>query len=123
MLICDHIHRDTLSGKPTLLGVFDEIHPRAYPAELGPVGVYINLTNMRGRYALGLDWLRGDTEEELARIEVALRVDVQDPLTRVEAAVMNEHLPVPAPGRYVLRLRANGRHIKDLVIIAMEIAQ
>ncbi len=123
MLLCEHVHRDSLSGKHTLLGVFDEIQLSAYPGKLDAFGIYVNLTNMRGSYAIDLRWLRGDTEEELARLGPRERGAVQDPLARVELLALGTDLPLPGPGRYVLRLLVNGRHLQDLVTMASEVRE
>jgi hypothetical protein len=118
MLLCEHVHRDS-SGKLTLLGVFDEIRV-APAADLESFAVYLSLTNMRGRYAVDLRWIRGDTEEELARVGDIETVEVSDPLLRIEIAVVGSRFPVPGPGRYVLRLTINGRHLHDYAIMAKE---
>jgi hypothetical protein len=56
MLLCEHVHADSASGKHTLFGVFDEVQASRFPI----------------------------------------------------------------PGRYVLRLTMNRRHLRDYVVIAME---
>lgn len=48
------------------------------------------------------------------------RVNVPDPLSRVELVLVGGGLPFPAPGRYVLRLLMNDRHVQDYVIMAVE---
>lgn len=121
MLLCDHVHVDPSTGRHTLLGVFDEIEAARFPASTGPYAAYLNLTNMRGAYDLELRWLRGDTEAEIAARIAVERVDVPDPLSRVEISLPGRALPIPEPGRYVLRLFVNRRHIQDYVIIASEI--
>jgi hypothetical protein len=120
MLPCDHVHYDRSTGRSTLLGVFDELRAPRFPASTGPYAVYLNLTNMRGTYDLDARWLRGDTETEIAALVSAPRIVIADPLSRVEVALIGDDLPLPEAGRYVLRLRMNGRHVQDYVIIASE---
>ena len=120
MLLCEHVHQDTASGKSTLLGVFDELRVSRPAADLDAFAVYLSLTNMRGRYSIDLRWLHGDTEDELARISETEPFDVADPLSRLEIVVLGNLLPIPEPGRYVLRLSINGRHVHDCVMIARE---
>jgi hypothetical protein len=57
---------------------------------------------------------------EVSTLVSAPTIVVADPLSRVEIALMGDDLPLPEPGRYVLRLRMNGRHVQDYVIIASE---
>jgi hypothetical protein len=121
MLMCDHVHRDRSTGKYTLLGLFDAVRPTGYPGAITGVGVYLKLTNMRGAYNLSLAWVRGDSEAELARVPTPPVIRVTDPLARVEVPIhVSTPLPVPEPGRYLLRLYANARHVQDLAIIATE---
>ena len=91
--------------------------------EIDSFAVYLNLTNMRGKYTLALRWLLGDTEEELAGLGALEPLELSDPLSRLELVILSEGLPIPSPGRYVLRLDANGRHLQDYVIIATEILE
>jgi len=120
MLLCEHVHADTASGKHTLLGVFDEVRISRFPVDLATFAVYLNLTNLRGTYEVDLLWLRGDTEEELARLGPIGGIEVVDPLSRVELVLLGQDLAFPVPGRYVLRLAMNRRHLQDYVIIATE---
>jgi len=121
MLMCDHVHRDRSTGKYTLLGLFDAVRPTGYPGSITKVGVYLKLTNMRGAHNLALAWVRGDSESELVRIPTLPVVRVTDPLARVEIPIhVSKPLPIPEPGRYLRRLSANGRHVHDLAIIAVE---
>jgi len=94
--------------------------PEECLADLDAFAVYLSLTNMRGRYSIDLRWLHGDTEDELARISETEPFDVADPLSRLEIVVLGNLLPIPEPGRYVLRLSINGRHVHDCVMIARE---
>lgn len=121
MLLCDHVHYDEVSGKHTILGVCDAIGRREFPAELDGATIYLCLTNMNGRYAVELAWLRGDTEAELARFAPPGVVTSSDPLARISIDGALSGLPLPAPGRYVLRLWVNGHHLHDSVIMVGEV--
>ena len=81
MLLCDHVYQDQTSGKHTLSGVFDSLWHPGPPAMLGEAVIFPSLTNMRGAYAVDVAWLRGDTEEELARVSAG-PVTVADALAR-----------------------------------------
>jgi hypothetical protein len=116
MLLCDHVYYDPASGKHTLIGVFDSLWHPGRPAALGEAVIFLSLTNMRGEYAVETGWLRGDTEAELARVSVD-PVTVADPLARLSVEIDAAGLPLPVAGRYVLRLRVNGRHVHDSVIM------
>lgn len=116
MLLCDHVYYDEASGRHTLLGVFDSIRHPGHPAELTAAVVLLSLTNIRGAYTIDLAWLRGDTEEELARVTLNA-VTVTDPLARLNVEIETGGLPLPVPGRYILRLHVNRRHLHDSAIM------
>ncbi len=117
MLVCDHVHRDPTTGKHAL-GVFDNLRLPSFPAELSAFAAYLNLTNLNGAYSVELSGLRADTEVELARLSRSRRVTVRDPLARSEVRLrVPSGLPVPSPGRYILRLYMNRRYIQDFAMI------
>ena len=120
MLLCEHVHRDSASGKHTLFAVFDEVQGSRFPVDLDTFAVYLNLTNMRGRYKVDLRWLRGDTEDELVHLGSLDDVEIADPLSRTELVLWGESLPFPGPGRHVLRLAMNDRHVHDYVRMVTE---
>jgi hypothetical protein len=123
MLACDGVHLDPGTGKHTLLGVFDAVAPSGYPSHIDSAAIYVSLTNMKGAYAFELSWLRGDTEEELALVAAVHKVRVSSPLERLVLSFDVDSLPLPVPGRFILRLRVNGRHIQDYAIIAWEVTR
>jgi hypothetical protein len=116
MLLCDHAHRDPATGKFTLLGVFDRIHAKQFPAAHGPFAIYLNLTNCNGSYNLSIQVLRADDEAGVAETRAAQPIVVRDPLARVEMALnLPGGLPLQKPGAYLFRLVVNDRTIQDLV--------
>lgn len=116
MLLCDYAHRDPATGKFTLLGVFDRIHAKQFPAAHGPFAIYLNLTNLNGSYALLIQVLRAEDESPVGETRAAQPIVVRDPLARVEMAMnLPGGLPLAKPGGYLFRLVANDRPIQDLV--------
>lgn len=91
-----------------------------FPSTVDEYAVHLNLTNMRGSYDIELPWVRGDTEEEFATRPSAESVVIESPLARVPPALAGQDLPIAEPGRYVLRLCANGKHVQDHVTIVVE---
>ncbi|MCC7138940.1 MAG: hypothetical protein IT460_11005 [Planctomycetes bacterium] len=116
MLLCDHAHRDPSTGKFSLLGIFDRIHAKTFPATHGPFAIYLNLTNMHGAYNLAVQVLRADDESKVGETRAAQALTVRDPLSRVEMALhLPGGLPLAKAGGYVFRLTANDRPLQDLV--------
>ncbi len=120
MLVCDHAHRDSATGKFSLLGIFERIHVRQFPSTHGPLSVYLNLTNLNGSYALTLLVMKGEDESPIAKIETGQPLVVRDPLAHVEFAFGIPSLPVEKKGTIVFRLLANGRLVQDAVLWVVE---
>ena len=117
MLLCDHAHRDPSTGKFSLLGVFDRIHAKAFPAAHGPFSIYVNLTNLNGSYDIAIQVLRGADESAIGETRASQALVVRDPLARVELSMgLPGGLPLEKPGSYVFRLQVNGRPIHDMVV-------
>jgi hypothetical protein len=117
MVLCDHAHRDPATGKFSLLGVFDRIHAKAFPAAHGPFSIYLALTNLNGSYDLVVHVLRGEDESGVGETRSAQPLVVRDPLARVELAMnLPGGLPLSKAGPLVFRLSANGRPLQDQVV-------
>lgn len=116
MLLCDYAHRDPATGKFSLLGVFDRIHAKQFPAAHGPFAIYLNLTNLNGSYNLSIHVLRAEDESSVGETRAAQPIVVRDPLARIEMALnLPGGLPLAKPGAYLFRLVVNDRSIQDLV--------
>ena len=117
MVLCDHAHRDPATGKFTLLGVFDRIHAKSFPAAHGPFSIYLALTNLNGSYDLAVHVLRGEDESAVGETRSAQPLVVRDPLARVELALnLPSGLPLQKAGSLVFRLSANSRLLQDQVV-------
>ena len=114
-LLCDHAWSDPRSGKWHVQGVFDAIEASEFPLDLGPVAVYLNLTNLRGPCRLELQFLLARDEIEFADARFIDPFERESPLERFESAVDVEDLEIPEPGTYLIRLVANGRDVQDVV--------
>jgi len=50
LLMCDTIIEDKLTGKKTLVGLFDRVHARRFPCVHAFMCVFVSLTGARGRF-------------------------------------------------------------------------
>lgn len=119
MLACDHIWRDSTSGKWSLLGVFEWLHAPRAPLTDVSLEVYAQLTNLLGAYDFELAVLRAQDEREIARYALGGRMHAHDPLRRLQLGFCITRLELPAYGKYVFRLLAGGRGLHDLLIWAL----
>jgi len=106
LVLCDRIHRDGLSGKPYLLGVFSIIYSKEFPALHRGVDVYLAITNGRGRYKTQLRFMFAETEEELMVAEGEM--EFADPLQVWEIGFSLPPLPLPKAGKYRFDLLCDG---------------
>src|SRR5436305_596684 len=56
IVICDQIIEDRLTGKKTLVGLFNSIAARSFPCTHATMSVFVSLTEGRGKYKLAGDW-------------------------------------------------------------------
>jgi len=47
LVVADHVHRDSGTGKMSILGTFSVIWAKGFPAAHGPIFVYFVLTDGR----------------------------------------------------------------------------
>ena len=52
-LLCDHVHRDAVTGKYTVIGTWDRLQSREFPAH-HDCGVYLSLTGLNGNYEFAM---------------------------------------------------------------------
>lgn len=118
LLLCDRVQRDSATGKFTIMGVFDRIWARAFPANQGEFGVYANVTNMNGSYLFSIQFFlaRPEGDEQLAELRGQQPHFVRDPLARIELGFNLPGILLPQAGRYYVRLVANEQQLQDLAL-------
>lgn len=50
LVVCDTIIEDKLTGKKSLIGLFDRIHARVFPCVHATMAVFVSLTSGHGKY-------------------------------------------------------------------------
>src|SRR5262245_39090680 len=122
MLVCDHAHRDPMTGKHTLIGTFDIYRAPTFPVSI-PLGIYAKITNMNGRYQFAIRLTDASNEQELGRIEYAEPITITDPLFTGE---LSQNLPkctLPHPGKYLFEFLANDEVIHDVGLRAVRVEE
>ena len=62
LLMCDTIIEDKITGKKTLVGLFDRVHARRFPCVHPFMCVYVSLTGARGRFPCEVFCRHRDTQ-------------------------------------------------------------
>lgn len=110
MVLCDHVHRDSATGKATILGTFSVLRASEFPASIS-MHIYAAITDGLGPTALMVRIVdsacyMADAEvEPLLEVEVA-PFDIDSPLMVIETAIKIK-TTVKAPGQYHCELYAN----------------
>ena len=104
-LVCDVAVKDPTSGKSSLIGIFDRVHVKQFPAKR-PVSVYIKLTEAEGQYDFLVKYVYSNTGEKLA--EAKGHFTSKDKLATVELNLQFPPIPMPGEGRYDFQVWVNG---------------
>jgi hypothetical protein len=112
--IADVIHRDAVSGKWHILGMFDRISVAEFPAEL-TLAVYYGVTDGRGTMPLKVQFIEASAEfeeqfEEGIAGALEAEISLADPLEVAQASV---EVPVRFdwPGAYHCELWVNEKRL------------
>jgi hypothetical protein len=114
ILICDSVIVDSQTGKPSVIGIFDNVY-RVQASFSQRVGFYARVTDAEGEYkfAVRVVYL-GDEEKVVAGLEIS--VVAPDRLKALNLALNLPPVPFPEFGRYEFQFFANQVFIGRAVI-------
>ncbi len=104
MIICDMVIDDRISGKKSLIGLFDAIATTDLPCIVNELHVFLALTEGYGTVKLQLRCTRAAQDEEL--FSTVQEVRFPDPLAVVEINMGFCGCEFPEPGEYRFQLYA-----------------
>ncbi len=126
MVLCDAVHRDSATGKHTILGTFSTVGADTYPAKVG-FCIYFAITDGLGQTRLRLrlvdaesgivDKTENGTEGPVFKIE--FDIPFEDPLVVMETAVGVE-TALPKPGLYHCELWAGDDLLMSRRLLAIQ---
>lgn len=122
MTIADVVHRDSSSGKFFILGTYNTIAAQDFPCVHPIMGVYLALTDGRGKTPLTIRLIDAEEEREPLLIIEAL-VDFPDPTQVVEVGFSCQRVEFPQPGEYRLELFAAGEPLLERRLFVMSAQQ
>ncbi len=113
MVLADHVHRDSGTGKHYILGTYDGVVLPRFPCCCPVLQVYAALTDGRGRVTVRL--VLTDADEELGALSVAEgSVEMADPNRNAEVVFSLRDVVIPRAGQYRLQLLACGQLVREL---------
>ena len=114
-LVCDVAVKDPTTGKFSLIGIFDKIHVKQFPANR-PVSLYAKLTEAEGNYQFQAKYVYSNTGAVLA--EAKGEFNAKEKLGTVELSIQYPPLPIPGEGRYDFQIWVNGQFLGQTFIDA-----
>ncbi|MGI2336351.1 MAG: DUF6941 family protein [Dehalogenimonas sp.] len=114
-LVCDVAVKDPTSGKISLIGIFDRVHVKEFPAKR-PVSLYAKLTEAEGEYEFQARYVYSNTGEKLA--EAKGKFTAKEKLATVELNLQFPPLPITGEGRYDFQIWVNGAFLGQTFIDA-----
>lgn len=105
MVICDMVIDDRISGKKSLIGLFDAIATTDLPCTVNELHVFLALTDGYGTIKARLRCTKASTDEEL--FNTVQEVRFPDPLTVVEINLGFCGCEFPEAGEYRFQLYAD----------------
>ena len=122
MVVCDNIHRDPGSGKVFLLGSFSTIHAIKFPARHGLMGLYVELTNGRGKVPVRIRLIDANEERE-ALWEETNDFDFPDPRMVMQIVSLLGGITFPEPGEYRFQVFASGEFLMERRLLVNQLQQ
>jgi hypothetical protein len=98
IVVCDQIIEDKLTNKKTLVGIFNQIAAGEFPCRHPRLGVFVSLTEGRGRSMARLRIAHEETGHVVA--EINGQIEFPDIHTVVELNFDMVGLVFPQPGLY-----------------------
>ncbi len=112
MVICDAIWKDPGNGKHTLLGTFSEIYAHSFPAVHSNMGIYVEVTGIRGKMPIMVRVIDAEeSREEVFRLDG--EAIVNDPIDVLQIAFNAAGVKFDAPGEYRVQFYANNQFILE----------
>lgn len=105
-VIADTVIQDRMSGKWSIIGVFDRIMAPAFPV-FHPIAVYLKLGDAQGRYQIKIE-LRDSSDRRIAMIEGS---PIDAPGPALEVGFRAPPIPLEKPGSYQFQLFVNGEFL------------
>lgn len=105
LLVCDAVHRDPSTGKHFLMGCFNALTARSFPARHPHLAVHVAVTEGYGALRLEVRLARPDGETIIHRLSAD--VTFPDPRTVAELSFQFTDVVFPGPEEVRVQVRAD----------------
>lgn len=110
ILLCDHVIRDAMTGKASLIGIFDAFGLERVPGRTQPVTAFLQLIEGVGSYVLTVEVHDLQADKVVARAETSA-VAFANRLEKKEIIIGVPSLPVAHAGVYDFVVLADGKEV------------
>ena len=110
IVVCDNVIIDERSKKKTLVGLFDSINSRAFPANHPALSIFVRVIDAEGLYSFRFDYVNVE-DDTLINRAVIPDVTIPDRLIAHDLVMEVPGIGIPKPGEYEFRIFANERYI------------
>lgn len=113
-LIADAVLQDRLTGKWSVIGIFDKIYGPAFPCVHPSLALYLRFADAQGRYRVRVEFRDADGKVICAR--EGIEFEAKDQLQDGDFGLTTHGLPLERPGRYQFRLYLNDEFAASAVL-------
>ena len=110
ILLCDYVIQDAVTGKNTLVGIFDQLIASAYPFQMPHFHLFLHLVDGIGRYDLSVEIHDLRNATIIARVKTK-PVEFRERISRANLILPFNGAQLPHHGAYDFVVLANGQEI------------
>ncbi len=118
LIPCDTLIQDRITGKKSLIGVFDHIYSPRFPLVPRPFYVLVSLAGRNGTYPFTLE-LSGEKERQVI-FQVKGKVTLPSPAEPMDMVFPLQGVQFPFPDLYWLKFKVAG---ETLMIRPLQVSQ
>lgn len=107
-LIADAVIQDRLTGKWSVVGIFDKIYGAAFPCVHPTLALYIKFADAQGRYRVKVEFR--DADDKVVSAFERIEFEAKDRLRGGDFGFTTHGLPLGKPGRYRFQLYLNDEY-------------
>lgn len=118
LLVCDTVITDAMTGKKTLVGVFNSIAAAKFPHFIPQMHIFASLTNLESPTDVNVKIVAGNDDVVL---DMAAKVPFKNPFDTPELIFNLQNFRINAPGAYEIQLVAGGKTIASRLLEVKEV--
>ncbi len=114
-LVCDQISVDQLTGKKTIVGIFDRVWARQFPTAQSP-WLYLRVIDAEGKYVVKFEYVQVSNQAMLGQGEG--EINSKDRHQYTDLVLHWPVMPFPEAGEYEFRVWMNNKFITSIRVTA-----